>query len=138
MAFRIICFLALVAVSHCASISNEISSVDRINSADELVSTVVNDCFHDEAVSCLKEKVLTYFDSQLDMHSESARSYDSENIDKVIFDRMAKLLQTREFKLRLPETVFQNAEISYRADKGLDIVVPDVEENTTGEGINIL
>lgn len=116
-----ICCGILVSVQ-CASIEkNLVYESPRINSGEQLVSNVINDCFSGETVSCLKGKVLNYLDTQLNINEEYGRSFDAKNIDEVIYDRAGRVLATKEFRMELPETFFNRAIVSYRADQGLDI-----------------
>lgn len=112
-------------------IDNRVYETPRINSNDELISTIVNDCFEGNTMTCLKGKVLTYLDTYLGMKEEQGRSYQDGNVDKVIFDRVARVLATNEIRVQLPETIFSRAVVSYRSDRGLDLVLP------TEEGMSI-
>ncbi|XP_055384942.1 uncharacterized protein LOC129614391 [Condylostylus longicornis] len=104
-----------------AAIDNSILYEEpRISSSSELLDTIVDNCFNNDALNCLKEKVLNYLDTLNGISTESARSFDEKNIDKVIFERVARILNTYEFKVQLPETLFQNTVVTYRADRGLD------------------
>ncbi|XP_049548077.1 uncharacterized protein LOC125959300 [Anopheles darlingi] len=111
----------LLGVASCASIaSNLIEERPRIASSEELLSSIVNECFADSSVmGCLKGKVLLYLDGVLGLREEQARAFDETNVDKVIFDRVARVLATHEIRVQLPEDTV----VSYRADKGLDIDV---------------
>lgn len=103
----------------CASIaSNLVEATPRIGSSEELLSSIVNECFDatDSVMTCLKGKVLVYLDGVLGLREEQARAFESRNVDKVIFDRVARVLATHEFAMRLPEDTV----VSYRADKGID------------------
>lgn len=113
---------ALLGVASCASIaSNLIEGTPRIASSEQLLSSIVNECFEDDSVmNCLKGKVLIYLDGVLGLREEQARAFEEQNVDKVIFDRVARVLATHEFQLRLPEDTV----VSYRADKGMDFNVP--------------
>nr|NP_001299114.1 uncharacterized LOC106116190 [Papilio xuthus]BAM18101.1 osiris 20 [Papilio xuthus] len=88
-------------------------------------------------MSCLKVKVLSFLDTKLGFSSESARALDDDNIDKVIFDRVGRILNSNEFKFQLPEFLFQSAEVTYRADRGLDVEFPD-EKSGNGEARGLL
>lgn len=122
---------------HGAVFSNDILvETPRIKSGDELLTAIVDDCFTaNSATECLKSKVLAYLDNLLGLGGESARAYAPENIDKVIYDRAARVLNKNEFRLRLPEYVFDGAELTYRADRGLDVDVPKSDDGSKdGEG----
>ncbi|GBP27742.1 hypothetical protein EVAR_82791_1 [Eumeta japonica] len=106
--------------------------------SDELLDSVISDCFGAEStMGCVKVKVLSYLDTKLGVETESARAFQQDNIDKVIFDRAGKILNSNEFRLQLPEFIFQNAEISYRSDRGFDIQIPETE-NDNGEARGLL
>ncbi|XP_053619532.1 uncharacterized protein Osi20 [Plodia interpunctella] len=116
---------------------NEIQTA-RLSTSDELLDSVISDCFEaDSPTSCLKVKVLSFLDTKLGVSSESARAFEEKNIDKVIFDRVGRILNTNEFRVQLPEFLFQGAEVSYRADRGLDVEFPE-ESNENGEARGIL
>ncbi|KAL4708522.1 hypothetical protein ACJJTC_014130 [Scirpophaga incertulas] len=116
---------------------NEIET-SRLNTSDDLLDSVISDCFEASLpMSCLKVKVLSFLDTKLGVTSESARALDEKNIDKVIFDRVGRIVSSNEFRLRLPEFLFQSAEVSYRADRGFDVDFPE-EENGNGEARGIL
>lgn len=127
--------IASVAIASGYSIKdNEIIDTPRLKTSDELLDSVVSDCFGaDSPISCLKVKVLSFLDTKLGVTSESARAFEDAHIDKVIFDRVGKILNSNEFRVQLPEFVFQNAEVSYRADRGLDVDFPETS-NENGEG----
>lgn len=77
---------------------------------------------------CLKEKVLNYLDTVTGIEEEvSGRAFDDDVIDKVITDRVARILNTNEIRVQLPETFFAQSVVTYRADRGFDMEVPEVE-----------
>lgn len=125
---------------HANIYNNEIvRETPRIKSGDELLSAIVDDCFTaDSATECLKSKVLTYLDTVLGLGSESSRAFSPENLDNVIYNRIGRILNKNEFRLTLPEYFFQSAEMSYRADRGLDVDFPKTsdedDESGSGEG----
>ncbi|XP_053681783.1 uncharacterized protein LOC128732537 [Sabethes cyaneus] len=111
---------ALLGAVSCASIASNLveAATPRIATSEQLLSSIVNDCFYQDSVmSCLKGKVLIYLDGVLGLHEEQARAFEVQNVDKVIFDRVARVLATHEFKLQLPEDTV----VSYRADKGINL-----------------
>lgn len=126
--------LATVAIVRGYSINDNEIETARLRTSDELLQSVMSDCFEAESpMTCLKVKVLSFLDTKLGKSSESARAFDDKNIDKVIFDRAGKVLQNEEIKFQLPEFLFDNAEVSYRADRGLDVKFPE-NENENGAG----
>lgn len=123
--------IASVMLVGAASIEkNLVYDSPRLHNGDQLVSAVINDCFDGETMTCLKGKVLTYLDTQLNFNEEQGRNFDEKNVDEVIFNRVARLLTTQEFRVQLPETFFNQAVISYRADRGLDFDLPEEEGKT--------
>ncbi|EFA10567.1 uncharacterized protein Osi20 [Tribolium castaneum] len=90
-------------------------------SGDELVSSVLKNCAD---MDCVKTNVLGYLDNILKIDSD-ARS--AKNIDAAIFKRAAKVLKTHEFRLKLPEMIFDKTEIVYNPKTGLDVATTDVE-----------
>lgn len=115
---------ALFGAVSCASIASNlvVDATPRIATSEQLLSSIVNECFSDDSVmNCLKGKVLIYLDGVLGLQEEQARAFEEQNVDKVIFDRVARVLATHEFKVQLPE----DAVVTYRADKGVNFdVVP--------------
>ncbi|KAH8359198.1 hypothetical protein KR093_005121 [Drosophila rubida] len=123
------CLLQLLLTSSAvqgAAIDNAVSP--RIHSSDELISTIVDKCFHANAMHCLKEKVLTYLDTVANVEEEvSGRAFDDDVIDKVIVDRLARILRTNELRVQLPETFFASSVMTYRSDRGFDLELPKDE-----------
>lgn len=114
--------LTVAAVAMAASIdTNNVYETPRINTGEQLVSRVINDCFAGESMSCLKGKVLNYLDTQLNINEEYSRSFENNKIDEVIFDRAARVLSNQRFEIELPETVFNKAVLSYTPENGVDI-----------------
>ncbi|XP_061394524.1 uncharacterized protein LOC133330071 [Musca vetustissima] len=134
MAFRFTSFLAvgclLLAATtplNAAAIDNAVSE-PRIHNSEELISTIVDNCFHANGMHCLKEKVLTYLDTVVGVEEDvSGRALNDDVIEKVITDRVARILNTNEIRVQLPETVFANSVLSYRADRGFDLEIPQSE-----------
>ncbi|KAL9874379.1 LOW QUALITY PROTEIN: uncharacterized protein ACN427_012882, partial [Glossina fuscipes fuscipes] len=75
----------------------------------------------------IKEKLLTYLDTVLGIEEQiSGRAFDDDVIEKVIEDRVARILNTNEIRV-LPETLFAglpNSVLSYRVDRGFDLEIP--------------
>ncbi|XP_058458912.1 uncharacterized protein LOC131435225 isoform X1 [Malaya genurostris] len=112
----------LLGAVSCASIASNLveEATPRISTSEQLLSSIVNECFdQDSVMNCLKGKVLVYLDGVLGLSEEQARAFEEQNVDKVIFDRVARILASNEFKLQLPE----DAVVSYRADKGVNLDV---------------
>ncbi|XP_047539869.1 uncharacterized protein LOC125073188 [Vanessa atalanta] len=129
--------LASAALVHSYAIQDNEIETSRLQTSDDLLSSVISDCFDTESpMSCLKVKVLSFLDTKLGVTSESARAFDDKNIDKVIFDRVGRILNNNEIRFQLPEFIFQNAEVSYRADRGFDVDFPETDaENGEARGI---
>jgi hypothetical protein len=106
---------------------NEIigSSSRKINSGEELLSAVVRDCFtgSDNGVSstsCLRLKVLNYLDSVVGIQgARSLEESDAEQMDAMILSRVTRYLKSHEFKIHLPDFVFQEATLTFRPGKSL-------------------
>lgn len=131
--------LASVAIVRGYSIKDNEIQTARLRTSDELLQSVISDCFEAESpMSCLKVKVLSFLDTKLGVSSESARALEEKNIDKVIFERVGRYLSNNEVRFQLPEFLFDSAEVSYRADRGLDVEFPENNsENGEGSGEKI-
>ncbi|KPJ19620.1 hypothetical protein RR48_06480 [Papilio machaon] len=130
--------VASAALVHGYAIKDNEIETTRLKTSDDLLDSVISDCFEAESpMSCLKVKVLSFLDTKLGFSSESARALDDKNIDKVIFDRVGRILNSNEFRFQLPEFLFQSAEVTYRADRGLDVEFPD-EKSGNGEARGLL
>lgn len=131
--------LASVAIVRGYSIKDNEIQTARLRTSDELLQSVISDCFEAESpMSCLKVKVLSFLDTKLGVSSESARALEEKNIDKVIFERVGRYLSNNEVRFQLPEFLFDSAEVSYRADRGLDVEFPETNsENGEGSGEKI-
>uniref|UniRef100_A0A336LRU1 CSON002376 protein n=1 Tax=Culicoides sonorensis TaxID=179676 RepID=A0A336LRU1_CULSO len=113
--------LALVCTA--ASINNK-----KIENNEELVSTIFTQCVGpSNMMVCLKEKVRTYLDSILSLSEIESRQFSSNNIDEDIFNRVTRIINTNEFKLKLPETFFEGINVKYSPDSGLDLETSPVE-----------
>lgn len=127
--YRFIVFGLLLAAVNGASLrTNEITETPRIHSGEQLISSIIDDCFTIDAMACAKSKVLTYLDTVLGMKSEDARSFGSENIDKVIYDRVSRILNSNEIRVELPKVIFGDVVATYRADNGLGFTVSERPE----------
>jgi hypothetical protein len=127
--YRLITLGLFLATVHAASISNDITETPRIRSSEQLISSIVNDCFDINGMSCLKGKVLTYLDTVLGLKAEQARAFDEVNVDKVIYDRVSRILATNEVRVELPKPIFGDVAVTYRADRGVDF---DMSEKPEG------
>lgn len=129
--YRFLVFgLFLVTVSGASLRTNEITETPRIYSGEQLIASIVNDCFEIDGMSCVKAKVLTYLDTVIGLKSEDARSFSSKNIDKVIYDRVSRILNSNEIRVQLPKIIFGDVTATYRADTGLEF---NVSEKPEGE-----
>lgn len=127
--YRLLTLGLLIATVHGAVISNEVTETPRIHTSEQLISAIVNDCFDINGMSCLKGKVLTYLDTVLGLKAEQARAFDENNVDKVIYDRMSRVLATNEIRCELPKMIFGDVAVTYRADRGVDF---DMSEEKQG------
>jgi hypothetical protein len=125
--YRFLTLGLFIATVHGAAISNQLTETPRIHNSEQLLTAIVNDCFEANGMSCMKTKVLTYLDTVLGLRSEQARAFDDENVDKVIYDRVARVLATNEVRVELPQAIFGDAAVVYRADRGVDFDVSEKE-----------
>jgi len=113
------------------------SASRRINNSEELLSAIVDDCFTGSvsSMSCLRLKVLTYLDSVIGVQdARSLEESDAENLDAMILSRVTRYLKGHEFKVQLPEFLFQEATLTFRpgrslADFKVEFPKPDVNED---------
>ena len=127
--YRLLTLGLFIAVVQGAAISNEITETPRIHTSEQLVSAIISDCFEINGMSCLKGKVLTYLDTVLGLKAEQARAFDENNVDKVIYDRVSRVLATNEIRVELPKIIFGDVAVVYRADRGVDF---DMSEEKQG------
>jgi hypothetical protein len=121
---------------------NEIlgSSPRRISNGEELLSAVVGDCFTGSgdgvsSMSCLRLKVLAYLDSVVGVEeARSSAGSDVENLDAMILSRVTRYLKSHQFKVQLPEFLFQEAVVTFRPGKSftdfkVEFPKPDANED---------
>ncbi|XP_073820411.1 uncharacterized protein [Musca autumnalis] len=131
MAFRFAQFLAVgclfLVAANAAAIDNSIAE-PRIASSEDLITNIVDNCFNENGMHCLKEKVLTYLDNVSGVEEEvSGRALSDDVMDKAITDRVARILNTNEIRVQLPQTLFDGSVITYRADRGFDLEVTETD-----------
>ncbi|XP_055677142.1 uncharacterized protein LOC129786270 isoform X1 [Lutzomyia longipalpis] len=116
----------VVATTLGASIAdNEIESRQlQIHSGEELIDSIMSDCFSGDTFKCLKGRVLCYLDTNLGVAEKSARAFEEDNVDRAIFDRVGRVLSTSEFRMALPEAIFGQTVLTYRPDEGFNFLVP--------------
>lgn len=116
---------ALAMTVSCASIEkNLVYDAPRLHSGDALVGDVVNDCLvAAESMACLKGKVLTFLDTQLNVHEEQGRNVNAKDMDELIYERAGRLLAMQHFQIPL----IDGAQLSYAPEQGLDIDLPTQE-----------
>jgi hypothetical protein len=137
----ILCGLALASTASFVD-DNEIigSSSRRISNGEELLSAVVGDCFTGSdngvsSMSCLRMKVLAYLDSVIGVQeARSSEGSDVGNLDAMILSRVARYLKSHQFKVQLPEFLFQEAILTFRPGKSLtdfkvEFPKPDASED---------
>ncbi|XP_054257900.1 uncharacterized protein LOC128982872 isoform X2 [Macrosteles quadrilineatus] len=122
--------------------SNHIPGSSRsISSGDELVATVIDSCFDgdDSVTTCIKKNALSYLD-HLTGPTRDSRTFDEEKhleseegLDDLILDRTRRFLNTHQFKVQLPEFLFQEAVLTFQPSKGLDFDV-SFPPTVDGEG----
>lgn len=104
----------------------------KIRSGEELLSAIVTECLGGElpTMSCLRVKVLSYLDAVVGLHGASAAEVVSARslgdgsadakLDKLISARVQRYLNTHEFKVKLPEFIFQEGVLSFKPSEGID------------------
>jgi hypothetical protein len=137
----ILCSLALASSASFVD-DNEIigSSSRRISNSEELLSAVVGDCFTGSdngvsSLSCLRLKVLTYLDGLIGVQeARSLEESDADILDAMILSRVTRYLKSHQFKVHLPEFLFQEAVLTFRPGKSLvdfkvEFPKPDANED---------
>ncbi|XP_075144497.1 uncharacterized protein LOC142219387 [Haematobia irritans] len=128
MAHRFGQFLAVLVAISAVAVADKSVAEPRIHSSEELLSSIVDNCFNANGMYCLKEKVLTYLDTVAGVDEDvSGRAFNDDVIDTVITDRVARILNTNEIRVQLPETLFASSVVTYRADRGFDLEIPQSE-----------
>lgn len=135
MMYRLFALGLLIATVSGAAISNEVTETPRIHTSEQLISAIISDCFEINGMSCLKGKVLTYLDTVLGLKAEQARAFDDNNVDKVIYDRVSRVLATNEVRVELPKMIFGDVAVTYRADRGLDFDMSESQEGKFTERV---
>ena len=104
----------------------------KIRSGEELLSAIVTECLGGElpTMSCLRVKVLSYLDAVVGLQGASAAEVVSARslgdgsvdakLDKLIAARVQRYLNTHEFKVKLPEFIFQDGVLSFKPSEGVD------------------
>lgn len=139
---RLVVFVSMLALSVVLAVEdNSIggSSDTKINTKEELVATVIMNCFNGDrtAMNCVRGNVLRYLDTVVPQVDDK----NSGDVDEKIFDRVQRYLKSNEFKLRLPELFFQEATLTLKPGQGLedfDISFPSASNQEGGalsEGI---
>lgn len=123
--YRLITIGLFIAAASAAAISER----SRLNTGEQLIASIINDCLEVNGMNCVKEKVLTYLDSMLGYESEQSRSFSASNIDKVIFERVSRVLADNELRVQLPQAIFGNAALTYNTVNGVDF---EIAENPQG------
>lgn len=118
---KVVLLVCLMHTAYAGVVDNTVYSerTERISSGNELISTILNNCYD---MSCLKGNVLNYLNTFLGIDGQvAARS--AQNVDEQIFDRVARVLNTNEFKFELPETFFRKSVVSFNGERGFDVKV---------------
>lgn len=105
-----------------------------ITSGDQLVSTVIDNCFDGEmsVMRCIRLNALNYLDTLVGEEKRSrsldnGKEMDDDKLDRMVMSRIKRYLKNKEFKLRLPEGFFQEATLTFRSSKGFadfDVTFP--------------
>ncbi|CAH1966044.1 unnamed protein product [Acanthoscelides obtectus] len=123
MLFRLSLLIAIAALGASAQ------GVGTPRTSEQLVNTVLERCGD---MGCVKERVLEYLDSLLNIQTD-ARS--AKNIDAAIFKRVARVIQTHEFRVQVPEVLMEKTEIVYNPKTGLDIDSKATEDESRALGL---
>lgn len=126
--YRFLTLAIFIAAVQGAAISSDVTETPRIHNSEQMLTSIISDCFEVNGMSCLKGKVLTYLDTVLGLRSEQARAFNDNNVDKVIYDRVSRILATNEVRVDLPKAIFGDVAVTYRADRGLDFDMSEKEE----------
>jgi hypothetical protein len=126
--YRLFTLGLFIATVQGAAISQEVTETARIHNSEQLLTAIISDCFEVNGMSCLKGKVLTYLDTVLGLQAEQARAFNENNVDKVIYDRVARILATNEVRVDMPKAIFGDVTATYRADRGLDFEMSETKE----------
>ncbi|KAF5305227.1 hypothetical protein FQR65_LT07766 [Abscondita terminalis] len=94
----------------------------EIRSGNHLVSSVISNCAD---MGCVKENVISYLDTIL--NQDVAKGRQLKNMDTAILKRISRILKTHEFRLSLPEMIFDKTQIVYNPRTGLDVVTAKEE-----------
>ncbi|KAB0794314.1 hypothetical protein PPYR_11153 [Photinus pyralis] len=95
----------------------------EIRTGNQLLSSVVSNCAD---MGCVKEHVISYLDTMIDKDYTSGRQF--KNMDAAILKRVSRIIKTHEFRLTLPEFMFDKTQVVYNPKSGLDVVSTDGEE----------
>lgn len=125
---KVVLLLCIVQSALAGVVDNTVNTErPRISSSNELISTILNNCYD---MNCLKSNVLNYLNTYLNVNDRDARSM--HDVDEQIYDRVARILKTKEFRMQLPETFFRKSEITFQGGRGFDV---KVSEDAAVEGI---
>lgn len=129
---KIVVVLCAIQLASASVVDNSVySERKRINSGDELISNILNNCYD---MNCLKGNVLNYLNTFLNINDDKGYGRSIKDVDEEIFDRVGRVLQNNEFRFQLPETFFHRSEVTFRADRGFDVVVSkEAESEGTSE-----
>lgn len=127
---KLVLLVCLMQTAYAGVVDNTVymERTERINSGNELISSILNNCYD---MSCLKGNVLSYLNTFLGIDGQTA-ARSARNVDEEIFDRVARVLKTNEFKFELPETFFRKSTISFNGERGFDV---KVSEEAAVEGL---
>jgi len=92
-----------------------------ISSGDELVASVIRECVGGDvpAMKCVRVKALEYLDSVVGAPRAARGLTDPQDLDDAIAERVGRIFNEGELKVRLPEVLFQSAVLRIRPGKGI-------------------
>lgn len=127
---KVVLLVCLLHTALAGVVDNTVYSerTERISSGNDLISSILNNCYD---MSCLKGNVLSYLNTFLGIDGQAA-ARSAQNVDEQIYDRVARVLKTNEFKFELPETFFRKSIVSFNGERGFDV---KVSEEAAVEGL---
>ncbi|KAK6618663.1 hypothetical protein RUM43_013054 [Polyplax serrata] len=136
IAFLLIC--AASAATENSARDNEV--IRGIRSGEDLVSAVTQDCLekHDSLMTCLRQKVLSYVNHILGVRDHfEGRHMSDDKMDAIIATRLKKYINTHEFKIQLPQFLFEDTTLTFNPSRGLADFKVDFPEEPLKEDRSI-
>ncbi|KAK7603042.1 hypothetical protein V9T40_003041 [Parthenolecanium corni] len=127
----------IVALTQNIDKIKDVEDTGRQAKSDDVLWNFMDNCINsqvDSVSSCLKLKVLHYFDYDVGRigNPRSLSENDVEKIDRLVVKRFQRYMKNNEVRVQLPEFFFQGATLVFSPKKSLtdfDVVFPKVSEN---------